>query len=146
MDYCPFGYLCQGSLLASCRSVNMEWGVKENHVAVIALHNCGKSHSQIFKPLNPLKITRMFICWANKQYEELWRVEDGTWSGLLKSVKAEAIIKTVWEWIHRNLLWKQKLVSRKLNIIDPIESRLIRDDVRAHRRLKGHLTPASNEI
>jgi hypothetical protein len=32
-----------------CHSVNMEWGVKENHVAVVALHNCGKSHSQIFK-------------------------------------------------------------------------------------------------
>jgi len=31
-----------------CHGVNMEWGVKENHVAVIALHNCGKSRSQIF--------------------------------------------------------------------------------------------------
>jgi hypothetical protein len=39
-----------------CHSVNMEWGVKENHVAVIALHNCGKSHSQIFRLLKPLKI------------------------------------------------------------------------------------------
>jgi hypothetical protein len=29
----------------------MEWGVKENHVAVMALHNCGKSYSQIFKHL-----------------------------------------------------------------------------------------------
>ena len=26
-----------------CHSVNMEWGLKENHVAVIALHNSGKS-------------------------------------------------------------------------------------------------------
>jgi hypothetical protein len=26
-------------------SVNMECGVKKNHVAVIALHNCGKYHS-----------------------------------------------------------------------------------------------------
>jgi len=26
-------------------SVNMEWGVKENYVAVIAIHNCGKSFS-----------------------------------------------------------------------------------------------------
>jgi len=29
--------------------VNMEWGVKENQVALIAPHNCGKSYSQIFK-------------------------------------------------------------------------------------------------
>jgi hypothetical protein len=35
----------------------MEWGVKENHVAVIALHNCGKSYSQIFILLKPLKIS-----------------------------------------------------------------------------------------
>jgi len=44
-----------------CYSINMVWGVKENHVAVIALHNCGKSYSQIFKLLKPLKILRMFI-------------------------------------------------------------------------------------
>jgi len=31
-----------------CHSINMECGVKENHVAVIALHSCGKSNSQIF--------------------------------------------------------------------------------------------------
>jgi len=40
-----------------CHSVNMEWGVKENHVAVIALPNCGKSHSQIFTLLKPLRIS-----------------------------------------------------------------------------------------
>jgi len=55
----------------------MEWDVEENRVAVIALHNCGKSHSQIFKPLKPLNISRIFISQANKQYEELWRVKDG---------------------------------------------------------------------
>jgi len=38
------------------RSVNMEWGFKENRVAVIALHECGKSYSQIFELLKPLKI------------------------------------------------------------------------------------------
>jgi len=37
-----------------CHSVNMEWGVKEHHVAVIALHNCGISYSRIFKHLKPL--------------------------------------------------------------------------------------------
>jgi len=28
-----------------CDSVSVEWGVKENHVVMIALHNCGKSYS-----------------------------------------------------------------------------------------------------
>ena len=34
-----------------CHSVYMEWGVKENRVAVIALHNCGKSYFQTFKTI-----------------------------------------------------------------------------------------------
>jgi hypothetical protein len=74
----------------------MEWGVEENHVAVIALHSCGKSYSQIFKLLKPLKITRMFIYQAIKHYKELHTVQDRAQSGLLKSVRAEAAIKTIW--------------------------------------------------
>jgi len=95
-----------------CHSVNMEWGVKENHVAVIALHNWGKSFSQIFELLKPLKILRMFVGLPVKRYKELWRVEDWARSGGLNSVRAEATIKTVWERIHQNLLWKQKIISR----------------------------------
>ena len=89
----------------------MEWGVKENHVAVITLHICGKSYSQIFKPLKPLKILRMFIYQAIKHYVELWRVEDRAQSGCLKSLIAQATIKTVQEWIRQNPLWKQKIMS-----------------------------------
>jgi hypothetical protein len=49
----------------------MEWGFRENRVAVIALHKCGKSGSQIFKLLKPLKILRNFIYQAIKHYKEL---------------------------------------------------------------------------
>jgi muramoyltetrapeptide carboxypeptidase LdcA involved in peptidoglycan recycling len=42
-----------------CHSVNMEWGVKEKHGAMITLHNCGKSNFQIFKLLKPLKILQI---------------------------------------------------------------------------------------
>jgi hypothetical protein len=66
-----------------CHGVNMEWGVKENRVDVTVLHNCGKSYSQIFELLKPLKISRMFIYRAIKRYEELWRVEDRAQSGCL---------------------------------------------------------------
>jgi hypothetical protein len=89
----------------------MEWGVKENHVAVTALHNCGKSYSQIFELLKPLKISRIFIYKAIKHYEELWRVEERAQSGCLKSLRAQAAIKTEREWIRRNQLWKQKIMS-----------------------------------
>ena len=55
------------------RSVNMQWGVKENCVAVIALHK-----------LKPLKISRNFVYQAIKRYKKLWRVEDRAWSGCLE--------------------------------------------------------------
>jgi len=51
---------------------------------------------------------------AIKRYKELWSVEDRIRSGRLKSVRAEAVIKTVWERIRRNPLWKQKSMSREL--------------------------------
>jgi hypothetical protein len=54
------------------RGVNMEWGFKENCMAVIALHKCEKSESQIFKLLKPLKISRNFIYRAIKRYKELF--------------------------------------------------------------------------
>jgi transposase len=55
----------------------MEWGCKENRVAVIALHNSGKSDSQIFKFLKPLKISRSFVYWGIKRYKELWVLKTG---------------------------------------------------------------------
>jgi hypothetical protein len=65
-------------------------------MAVIALPYCGRSHSQIFKLLIQLKVSRMFICLAIKHIKELWRVEDRAWSGRLASMRAEAAIKTAW--------------------------------------------------
>jgi len=54
-----------------CRSVNMEWSFKENRLATTALHKCGKSDSQIFKLLKPLKMSRNFIFRSIKRYKEL---------------------------------------------------------------------------
>ena len=98
------------------RSVNMERGFKENHVAMIALHKCGKSDSQIFKLLKPLKISRNFVYRAIKRYKELWGVEDRARSVRLKIVRAESTIKIVQEQIRRNPLCKQKIMSRELNM------------------------------
>jgi transposase len=94
----------------------MELDFKENRVAVIVLHKCGKSDSQIFKLLKPLKISRNFFYRAIERYKELWSVEDRGRSGCLKSVRAEAAIKAVRERIRRNSLWKQNIISRELNI------------------------------
>jgi len=125
----------------------MEWGFKESHVAVIALHKSGKSDSQIFKLLKSLKISQNFIYQAIKPYKELWGFADRAWSGCLKSVRAEATIKTVAD-SPKSTLETEDHVPRAEHI-NPIKSCLIRDDlhVKAHLRSKGHLlTPALKEI
>jgi len=70
-----------------------------------------KIHSQIFVLLKPLKISRMFIYRAIKSYKELWGAEDSARSEGLKSVRAEAAIKTARERTGRNPLRKQKIIS-----------------------------------
>ena len=90
--------------------------LKWSGVSVKTLHKCGKSDSQNFKILKPLKISRNFVCGAIKGYKEMWRVEDRDRSGRLKNVTAAAAIKTVRERIRRNPLWKQKIMYRELNI------------------------------
>ena len=121
------------------RSVNMEWGFKENRVAVIARHKCGKSGSQIFELLKPLKISRKYACRAIRRYKELWGVEERARSGRPRCVRNKAAFKTVLERIRRNPLRKQNSLSRELNISPRSTSRLSRDDphARAYRRSKG---------
>jgi hypothetical protein len=55
---------------------------------------------KIVKLLKPLKISQNFVYRAIKRYKELWGIEERAPSGRLKSVKAEAAIKTVGERIH----------------------------------------------
>jgi hypothetical protein len=59
----------------------------------------------------------MFTCPEIKHYKELWRVEDRGHPESPKSGRAETAIKTVRERIRRNPLWKQNIMSRKLNIL-----------------------------
>jgi hypothetical protein len=53
----PLQVLVPRKFTGVCHIVNWKWGVKESHVAVIALRNCGVSYSQIFKLLKQLKIS-----------------------------------------------------------------------------------------
>jgi len=78
--------------------VDMEWGFKENCVAVIALHKCRKSDFQIFGLYKRLKISRNFVCQVIRRYKELWGV-DRTRSGHPRCVRTKATIKTVRERI-----------------------------------------------
>jgi len=132
-----------------CHSINMEWGVIENHVAVIALHNCAKYYSQIFKLLKPLKISRVFIYRAIKLYEKLSRVEDRAQSGHLKSLRAKPLSKLCRSRFAEIRSENRRSCPRVLNISTHSMSCLIRDNqhMTGHRHSKGHiLTPALKAI
>lgn len=127
----------------------MEWGVKENRVAVIALHKCGKSAAEILKLLKPLKITKRFIYRAIERFNETLGIDDRARTGRPRTVRTVSAIKTVRERIRRNPLRKQKILSRELEISTRSMSRLIRDDLhmKAYRRSTAHmLTPRLKEI
>jgi len=123
--------------------------LKENRVAVISLHKCGKLDSQVFKLLKPLKISRNFNYRTIKLHKELWDDKDRARSGHLKGVRAEASIEKV-----RGADSLKSALETEDNVpraehIDQIKSCLIRDDLhmRVHLRSKGHLlTPALKEI
>lgn len=127
----------------------MEWGVNENRIAVIALFKCGKSRSEIFEVLKPLKISRMFVYRAIKRYEELGGVQDKARSGRPRTVRTPNVVKAVRERIRRNPLRKQQILARELTVSTRTMSRIVKDDLhmRAYRRSTGHLlTPALREI
>ena len=52
------------------QSVKMEWGEREDRVAVVALYRCGKKPKEIFNFRKPLDITIRFIYRAIKQCRE----------------------------------------------------------------------------
>jgi hypothetical protein len=84
-------------------------------VAVIAPSQLRKFPFSNFQTLKTIE-NFVFIYRTIKHCKELWRVEDRVHSGRLKSVRAEAAIKTVWEQIREKSLWKQNIVSLKLNV------------------------------
>lgn len=127
----------------------MEWTVKENRIAVIALHKCGKKISEIFDILKPLKISRMFVYRTVQRYKEQLSVEDRHRSGRPRTARTPAVIKNVRERIRRNPLRKQKVMSREMDISTATMSRVIKDDLKmkAYRRNTGHLlTPRLKAI
>lgn len=94
----------------------MNWGVKENRVAVIALHKCDKSVTEIYNLLKKLKINKTFIYRTIERYNETFSVSDRKKSGRPRTVRTPKIIKAVKERIRRNPLRKQKILARGLKI------------------------------
>ncbi|KAI8426797.1 hypothetical protein MSG28_014480 [Choristoneura fumiferana] len=92
----------------------MEWTLKENQIAVLALHRCGQSPSTIFKLLKNLNITLRFIYRTIDRYNEVSSVEDKKRIGRPRSVRTPAVIKAIKARIARNPVRKQKLMPLQL--------------------------------
>lgn len=127
----------------------MEWGNKENRIAVIALHKCNKSATEIFNLLKPLKISKKFIYRTVKRYNEISSVEDRARSGRPRETRTPEVIKAVRERIRRNPLRKQKIMAREMKVPPRTMSRIIKQDLGlgAYRRTTGQrLTAALRHI
>ena len=75
----------------------MEWGDKENRIAVIALHKVGMEPNTIFETLHSLGISRMFVYRAINRYNETSSVYDRKRSGRPRIIRTKKAIKAVRE-------------------------------------------------
>lgn len=118
----------------------MEWTLKEDRVAVIALHRCGLAPIQIFDILKNLNITKRFVYRTIKRYIEDSRVDDRSRSGPPRSVRTPAVIKAVKARIQRNPIRKQKLLALQMGLSRTTVKRVLNEDLglRAYRRKIGH--------
>ncbi|KAI8430379.1 hypothetical protein MSG28_000669 [Choristoneura fumiferana] len=92
----------------------MEWTLKENRTAVLALHRCGHSPSTIFKLLKNVNITLRFMYRTIDRYNEVSSVGDKKRIGRPRSVRTPAVIKAIKARIARNPDRKQKLMALQM--------------------------------
>lgn len=123
----------------------MEWGPKENRIAIIALYKCNKTPVDIFNLLKLLGITQKFVYRTIKRFTEMSSIDDRPRSGRPRNSRTPAAIKAVAERIRRNPLRKQKIMSREMKIPPRTMSRIIRQDLKlgAYRRSTGHRLTAA---
>lgn len=118
----------------------MEWGVKENRIAVIALHKCNKGPKEIFELLQPLQITMKFVYRTINRYTEASSVDDRPRSGRPRTIRTKKVVEAVRHRILRNPLRKQKVMAREMKIPKRTMSRIVKEDLKlgAYRRSTGH--------
>ncbi|RVE52367.1 hypothetical protein evm_003005 [Chilo suppressalis] len=118
----------------------MEWTLKEDRVAVIALHRCGYAPILIFDILKSLNITKRFVYRTIKRYNEDSSIDDRSRSCRPRSVRTPAVIKAVKARIQRNPKRKQKQLALQMGLSRTTVKRVLNEDLgfRAYRRNTGH--------
>ena len=118
----------------------MKWTLKEDRVAVIALHRCGYAPIQLFNILKIFNITKRFVYRTIKRYNEDSSVDDRSRRGRHRFVRTPAVIKAVKARIQRNPKRKQKLLALQMGLSRTTVKRVLNEDLglRAFRRKTGH--------
>ncbi len=94
--------------------------VEEHRAAVIALHHVGKKSDEI---------SRMFVYQTLARYRESSSTKDQPRSGHPRDIRTQKQIYAVRECIRRNLLCKQKVMSRDMKFSPRTMSRIFKDDL-----------------
>jgi len=129
--------------------VNVEWGFKENRIAMIALFKCKKLLLEIYNLLKPLKITQKCVYRTIKRFSEMNTVDDRPRSGRPRETRTNTAVKAVAQRIRRNPLRKQKNMARDMKIPLRTISRIIKENhgFGAYRRSTGQrLTESLRQI
>ncbi|KAA5578489.1 helix-turn-helix domain-containing protein, partial [Acinetobacter baumannii] len=95
----------------------MEWVVKENRIAVIALHKVGMDPSVIFQTFQKLGISLIFVYRTINRYNNTSSVEDHKRSGRPRAVRTTKADNAVKARIRRNPIRKQKILSPEMKIL-----------------------------
>lgn len=90
----------------------MEWSVKGNRIAVIALHKVGMEQSVIFKTRQKLGISCMFVYRTIDRYTNTFSVEDQKISGRPRAVRTTQVLNAVKARIRRNPIRKQEMFRK----------------------------------
>lgn len=117
----------------------MEWTLKENRIAVLALHRCGHKPSTIFKLLKKLNITLRFVYRTIDRYNEVSSVEDKKRTGRPRSARTPAVVKAIKARIARNPVRKQKLMALQMGVSRKTVKKVLNEDLclRAYKKKVG---------
>ncbi len=119
----------------------MVQGVEEHRAAVITLHHVGKKSGEIFKTLQGLCISHIFVYQTLAWCRETGSMKDQPHSGHLRDIHTQKRIHAAHEHIRKNTLCQQKVMSWDMKISPRTTSRILKDDLHlgAYKRPTGHL-------
>jgi hypothetical protein len=114
--------------------------IKQKRAPISVLYQAKTTRSNIFKDLEHLGITRLFVYRTIKRFSETNGIADRPRSGRPQSLRTPALVKAVREQIRRNPCRKKCFLAKQMNAAKRTLCRVINEDLRlrGYRRTTGH--------